>query len=318
MARERLVGKGAERADDTMGAENRTLAAAGMILVYAVVIGFTDNYVRVIAAESGLWQFHAIRTAFAMALIGAVALPFGLRLRPVNPRAVAARSAIHGLAILVYFGGLGFLPVAQVAAGLFTAPIFVLLIARFAYGHALGPVRIVAVAVGFAGVVLVLGPAGANGLGWASLLPVLSGAFYALGNIATREWCGQESALTLTAGFFLALGALGLAGMAVLWALPVPVPEGTQGFLVRGAVWPSGPVLFWIFVQAAGSLVAVGAMVKGYQLAEASRVSILEYMVLPVAALWTWALWGEAPEPAAVAGIALIIAAGTAIVLRGR
>ena len=317
MAREGLVGKGAQRAGG-MGGENRTAAAAAMILVYAVVIGFTDNFVRVIAAEAGLWQFHALRTAFAMVLIGLAAAAFGLRLRPVNPRAVAARSAIHGLAILVYFGGLGFLPVAQVAAGLFTAPIFVLLIGRFAYGHRLGPVRIAAVATGFLGVLLVLGPSGAAGLGWLSLLPVLSGAFYAMGNIATRDWCGQESALTLTAGFFLALGMLGLLGMAVLWALPVPVPEGTQGFLVRGAVWPSGPVLWWTFVQAAGSLVAVGAMVKGYQLAEATRVSILEYLVLPVAALWSFALWGEVPGASAVAGIALIIAAGTAIVMRGR
>jgi hypothetical protein len=30
---------------------NRTLAAAGAILLYATAIGFTDNYVRVIAAE---------------------------------------------------------------------------------------------------------------------------------------------------------------------------------------------------------------------------------------------------------------------------
>ncbi|HBU14498.1 MAG TPA: EamA/RhaT family transporter, partial [Gemmobacter sp.] len=59
--------------------------------------------------------------------------------KPVNLRAVVARSAIHGCAMLIYFGALAFLPVAQVAAGLFTAPIFVLLISRFAYGHHIGP-----------------------------------------------------------------------------------------------------------------------------------------------------------------------------------
>ena len=42
---------------------NRPLAAAGMILIYAGLIGFTDNYVRVIAAEGGLWQFRVVDSA---------------------------------------------------------------------------------------------------------------------------------------------------------------------------------------------------------------------------------------------------------------
>ena len=301
-----------------MGEGDRTLAAAGMILVYAVVIGLVDNYVRVIAAQSGLWQFHAMRTAMILAAIALLAAAFGLRWRPLRPGAVALRSALHGTAILIYFAGLGFLPVAQVAAGLFTAPIFVLLISRVFFGQPLGPVRIVAVAAGFAGVVLLLGPAGATGLGWASVLPVVAGAFYGLGNIATRRWCEGESTLTLTAGFFLALGLIGLVGMAVLSVVPLPVAEGPRGFLTRGPLWPGGELILWTAVQAAGSLIAVGAMVRAYQLADASRVAILEYVVLPVAALWSWIIWGEVPGLAAVAGIALIAAAGAAIVLRAR
>ena len=296
--------------------DNRTAAAAGMILIYAVVIGFIDNFVRIIAAETGLWQFHATRTLFALALIGAIAAVAGWRLRPVSMPAVAARSAVHGAAILVYFGGLGFLPVAQVAAGLFTAPIFVLLIARFVFGHPLGPVRVVAVALGFVGICMVLGPAAARGLGWASLLPVLSGALYALGNIATREWCARESALVLTAGFFVALGMMGLAGLAALAIWPQPSVAGGTGFLTRGAVMPGAEVLWWTFVQALGSLIGVGAMVRAYQMAEASRVAIFEYMVLPVAALWSWVLWGDRLDVLASTGIALIAVSGSAIILR--
>ena len=40
---------------------DKTLLAAGLILIYATIIGFTDNYVRVIASEAGLWQFHFTR-----------------------------------------------------------------------------------------------------------------------------------------------------------------------------------------------------------------------------------------------------------------
>ena len=308
----------AER-DQTAGAmPNRTLAAAAAVLGYATLIGYTDNYVRVVAAEGGLWQFHFIRTLMAAAVFFAVAPILGLDLRPKNLRAVAGRSALHGGAMLIYFGCLAFLPVAQVAAGLFTAPIFVLLIARFVYGHALGPARIVAAAVGFLGVVLALTPGTEQPLGWASVAPVAAGALYALGNLATREWCAGESAATMTLGFFVALGVAGALGVVVLAIFPLPVPAGTDGFVLRGWVSPSATFLWWTAVQAVGSMIAVGMVVRAYQLAEASRVAIFEYVILPIAAIWGWLLWGETLGWMAALGMAMIVAAGSAIALRGR
>lgn len=297
---------------------DRTLAAAGLVLVYAMVIGFTDNYVQVIAADGGLWQFHATRSVMAWAILLALMVPFGLRLRPRNPRAVVARSAIHGTAMLIYFGALAFLPVALVAAGLFTAPIFVLLISRFAYGHPIGPVRILAVAIGFAGVLLVLGPEAMGGASLAALLPVLAGALYALGNIATREWCAGESAETLLGGFFVALGVLGAVGMALLWLWPLEAVPGPEGFVMRGPVWPSHTFLFWTFVQAAGSLLGVGMMIKAYQIADAGRVSVIEYIILPASAFWSWLLWGQMLGGVAILGMVLIATAGSLIALRAR
>ncbi|MEZ5796938.1 MAG: DMT family transporter [Paracoccaceae bacterium] len=297
---------------------DRTLAAAGLIVIYATIIGYTDNYVRLIAAEAGLWQFHASRTAMALTLLAGLALAMGWRLRPRSWRAVMARSAIHGSAMVIYFGALAFLPVALVAAGLFTAPIFVLLISRFAYGHAIGPVRVVAVALGFLGVILVLGPHALSGASLAAVLPVAAGALYALGNIATREWCAGETAGTLLAGFFAALGLAGLAGLAVLALVPLEVPAGPEGFVLRGAVVPSAGFWWWTFVQAAGSLLGVGLMIRAYQIADAGRVSVLEYVILPASAFWSWVIWGETLAPLAWGGMALIAAAGTMIALRAR
>lgn len=298
--------------------QNRTLAALGGILVYAGLVGFADNYVRIIAAHGGLWQFHAMRSAMIFGLFLVLALPLGLRLRPVNLQAVAARSLIHAIGILCYFGGLAFLPVAVVAAGLFSAPIFVLLISRFVYHQPIGPFRIAAVAIGFMGVILVLGPAGGELPGLATIVPILAGAFYAMANIATRQWCAGESAEVLTVGFFAMLGLMGLAGFAVLAVWGPAAPDGPDGFVLRGYVAPTGTFLFWTFVQAVASLVGVVAMVKAYQLAEASRVSVFEYLVLPVSAAWTWVLWGEGLGAQAVVGMVLIVAAGLVIALRGR
>lgn len=298
--------------------ENRTLAAAGAIFGYAVLIGFTDNFVRTIAAEAGLWQFHLVRTLMAVALFALAAPLFGLRLRPVRVRALAARSALHGVAMLFYFGCLAFLSVAQTVAGLFTAPIFVLVLSRFLFGHPLGPVRIAAVAVGFLGVLLVLQPGSTSPLGWASLVPVVAGALYAMGNLATREWCAGESTEAMTLGFFLALGLAGGAGLAVLAVIAPEVPAGADGFILRGWVWPSAAFYGWTFLQAAGSMLAVGLLVRGYQLAEASRVTIFEYVLLPVSAGWSFLLWGESVDGVAALGMGLIVLAGAMIAFRSR
>lgn len=301
---------------------NRTLAAAGAVLGYATLIGFTDNFVRVIAMDGGLWQFHASRSGMALVLLAGTAAAFGLRLHPNRWRGVVARSALHGAAMLIYFGALAFLPVAQVAAGLFTAPIFVLLIQRFAYGQPIGGWQALAVGLGFAGVVIVLGPEVMAGASLAAVLPVAAGVLYAMGNIATRAWCAGETAETLLAGFFAMLGLFGLVGMVVLAVVPVAVPvsgaEGPADFILRGPVWPTGSFLGWTFVQAAGSLLGVGLVIKAYQMAEATTVSVFEYAILPISAGWTWLLWGETLDWTAWIGIALITLAGVIIARPGR
>jgi drug/metabolite transporter (DMT)-like permease len=137
-----------------------------------------------------------------------------------------------------------------------------------------------------------------------------------MGNIATREWCEGETTEALTLGFFGGIGTFGLIGLVVLALFPVAVPEGTSGFVARGWVWPSMAFYWWTFVQAAGSLIAVAMLMRAYQIAEASRVSVFEYLNLPLAAFWGWVLWGENLGWTAMLGMVLITAAGAMIALR--
>jgi drug/metabolite transporter (DMT)-like permease len=293
----------------------RTLPAFGLIVIYAALIGWADNFVRIVAQEAGLWQFHATRSVLAIGLLIGMALVTRHALRPRNLRAVAARSAIHGCAMLIYFGALAFLPVAIVAAGLFTAPIFVLIINRLVYGQPIAPLQAVAVGVGFAGVVLVLGPTALQGATTAALLPVAAGAMYAMGNIATREWCAEETAETLLAGFFAALGVLGAIGLIFLALVPLQAGAGSDGWIMRGWVAPSSTFLFWVTVQAVVSITGVGMMIRAYQIAAAARVAVFEYVILPASALWGWYIWDERLTLPAIGGMALIAAAGALIAL---
>jgi drug/metabolite transporter (DMT)-like permease len=59
-------------------------------------------------------------------------------------------------------------------------------------------------------------------------------------------------------------------------------------------------------------------MIRAYQIADAGRVSVLEYVILPASAFWTWVIWGETLDPLAWIGMALIVAAGLLIAARAR
>jgi drug/metabolite transporter (DMT)-like permease len=289
-----------------------TLRGAALIVAGMVVIGFADNFVRVIAGEISVWQFHFLRTAMVLPLL-ALAAGRGLPLRPVRSGRVAVRSAVQAASMLLYFGALGFMPIAQVGAGLFTAPLFVLLFAAALFGRPIGPRRLVAVAVGFAGALIMLRPDPAN-LSLLTLMPVASGALYAMANLLTREWCADEPVGALVGGFFLAIGLAGAAGCALLTLAPLPAGAlAAAPFLTWPWAAPSGAVWLWIAVQAAGSLLAVGMITRGYQTAETSYVTVFEYSFLVTASGWAWAIWGETLDAASLLGVAMIVASGTII-----
>lgn len=293
--------------------QNRPLIAAAHIMTAMAIIGLIDQFIRVIAIDSSLWTFHLLRSV----MIWAIALTWlaisRKRLEVVSWRGVLARSAFNATGLLIYFGALGFLPVAQAAAGLFSAPIFVLILSVALFRLRIGPVRIVAAFTGFAGVLMVLAP-DVSTLSPAAFVPLAAGLFYAMAAIATREWCPDEHALTLTLGGFAFMGLWGLLGIV---SIAVAGGEGAD-FLTRGWVWPTPEVLWWCIVQALGSLIAVVLLTRGYQLAEASLVSVFEYSVLGFSALFGLLVWGDVLSVPAMLGLLFIAAAGSLIALRGR
>ena len=287
--------------------------AATLMLGAMAVIGLIDNFVTFIAAEAGLWQFHATRAAMALPILVLVCLAMGWRLRPRRWRPVLLRSLFITVAMLIYFACLAVLPIGQVTAGLFTSPIFVLLISALFLGERIGPRRVVAVALGFAGILLIARPAGTE-LSVIAALPVLAGALYAVGVIGTRHWCAGESAASLLGSFFLVLGLSGAVGAVVVVLLPetlrAAAPEAAAFVLRPWETAPGAGFWLWTLVQAVGSLLAVGMIVRAYQLVSATRMAPYEYSLLVFASLWALVLKGEALTAPVLGGMAAIVAAG--------
>jgi len=286
--------------------------AALTVLAGMACLGLTDNFVPYLTDRGSLWQFHMLRGVMALGLMGAFAvLGFG-RLRPKRLAAVVGRSVFTAGAMLIYFGCLAVLPIGVVVAGLFTSPLFVLLISVVFQGKRVGPWRIFAVMIGFVGAVLVIQP-DPSALEPVAFMPIVAAVLYAIGAVATRAWCEGETTLTLTAGFFAMLTLFGMLGVLIL---PAGGPLGPEGFVFRGWVPLDGRLLFWTAVQAIGSLAGIALIFRGYQLGEAGQVAVFDYSLLVFASFWAWILWGQTVTVIGVVGMVLIAGAGTIIALR--
>ena len=295
--------------------DERTGVAIALSVGAMAVFGLVDNLIGLAAETGSLWQFHMLRSLLALVFLAVAARAWGVSLRSRTPRALAGRTVFAGTSMVIYFGCLGYMPIAQVVAGLFTAPLFVVVFSTLIWKEQIGPRRIIAVLFGFAGIFLVLRP-DTTGFGPLTLLPVLAGAFHALGTITTRRWCGEEGTLTVLGAFFLLMFLVGFAGVLGIGMLFPDPPSGADGFVFRG--WTALNPVFAsvVLAQAVGSLIAVGMMIRSYQLAEPSFIAVFENALIVFATLWALLLWDEWPRGSAVVGIGLIIIAGIIIAIR--
>ncbi len=281
------------------------------------VLGVTDNLIPFISDTSSLWLFQFSRTVVTLPmLVILVLLGFGT-LRANRPLMVLARNFFTATALLIYFGCLAFLPIGVVVAGLFTAPIFVLILSVLFRGQTIGLWRWAAVAVGFSGAVMVVWPQD-GAITTLSFIPIIAGMLYAVGAIGTRAWCEGESVPVMTLAYFGVLGVYGLIGLVALTIWPVDAPVGVDGWLHRAWVTPD-TTMYWVTsAQAVGSIIGVGLLTRGYQLGEASYVAINEYSLIVFAAVFGWFIWGQTLGLLALVGIACIIASGSIIALRSK
>jgi drug/metabolite transporter (DMT)-like permease len=289
-----------------------TIKGAGLMVACMAIIGLIDNYVVVIAKEAGLWQFHFVRSILVCSTLAALSVPMGWRIAPRRWQGVAVRSICGALSMGIYFAVLAVVPIAQVGAGLFTAPIFVLIFSVVLLGQRIGIWRISAAVVGFVGVLVVL-RLDFSTVSLIAVLPMFAGMTWALTALSTRQLCEGEDTVTLLFWFFTALGVLGAIGL-VLMAV-TDLGDGVS-FVGRGWVAPTGVFWCWTLVQAGGSMVAVSMLTRAYQIGETSYIAVFEYSFLIFASLWAWILWGDGLDGWGFVGMAIIILSGVVIALR--
>ncbi|MGI9186347.1 MAG: DMT family transporter [Gaiellales bacterium] len=263
----------------------------------------------------------------AVAIRSLVALPiFVVLLRRIGGWRVAfdggtrqaiVRALLFMVAYTTYFLAFPAMPLADVVALYFTAPLFVVLLSRPYLGEHQSLGRWLAVLVGFAGALVVAQP-GTGGVGWAALLPISAAALYAFGQLMARRYGENTSATVLSfhQNWVYLVGALVFSFIAAPFAA-APGETGSLAFLTRAWEVPDAKDL--ILLALCGPIAVGGTILltKAYREAPPGAVTPIEYMALIWDSLWGFLLFAEVPDTATIVGAALIIASGIFAVTRG-
>ena len=284
----------------------RTGLGVATILVTVFVMAFGDALVKLVSADFSLWQIYVLRSLIAIPILVAL---LRAAVRPRAPGWVALRSLLLMLMWLAFYGALPLLDLAVVAAAYYSGPIFITLFSALVIGEPVGPRRWGAVLLGFAGVLVILQP-GSAAFSPVTLLPVLSGLFYALAAVVTRAKCADETPLVLSLGLnlaFLLVGAIGSTAVA-LWTLGAPDPVAPF-FL---GPWTAMDGRAWAVIGLLALLIVVigAGTAKAYQCGPPAIIATFDYAYLPFAVGWGVLLFAETPDATTLLGMALIAGAG--------
>ncbi|THH34431.1 DMT family transporter [Aliishimia ponticola] len=243
-------------------------------------------------------------------------------LKTRRPFVHALRGLLIVIANLSYFAALAALPLADATALFFVAPLFITLLSIPMLGEKVGPMRLGAVAVGFAGVVLMQRPwAGSAALEVPRivlLLPVLSALTYALNQILTRR-LGVESkasAMSVYIQVTFIIVSLGFYAVAGDGRFAEGQTNESVIFLLRAWRWPTPEDWPYFIALGVNSAIIGYCLSQAYRLADAATVAPYEYVGLPLAVLWGWVVFAELPTWEVWVGIALILGSGLFVFLR--
>ena len=270
---------------------------AGMAAMLAGVAAFSlmDAGLKLLTAHYPSAQVAALRGLSALPVVFVWALYAGGAQQLVRVRwpLHLIRGVLSVLMMTTFTFALKELSLARAYTLFFVAPLMIAIFSIFMLGERIHRVQWIAIATGFAGVLIVLRPDSTAAFGWAGSLAVLGTALcYALSSILVkvigRTDTTQSMVFWMTC--MLAIGATALA-------LPAWQPIAREHYLLIAGVAFTGAIGQW-------------GVTEAFKRAPAASVAPLEYSGLAWVILIDLAVWSVAPSWRTLAGAAVIVGSG--------
>lgn len=200
---------------------NASLVGIGWMIFYSALISGMHVSIRYVA-DSGLHPFEIafFRNLFALIAVVPWFIKYGLTpLKTKKLGWLVTRGAVNTLCMLSFFMAISIIPLAEVTALSFTAPIFATMLAIPIFGEKVGIRRWGAILLGLGGVMIILRP-GFQVVGYGQWLVLFSAVGWAVCLIIIKNLGKTESAVTITTYMSLVMAPLTLIPALFYWQWP--------------------------------------------------------------------------------------------------
>ena len=202
------------------------------------------------------------------------------------------RNLAHFSGQNLWFLAVASIPFSQLFALEFSTPVWVALLAPLFLGEVLTKQRVLAVILGFAGVLIVARP-DINQFDFAIVAAVSCAICFAGSMMATKSLTSDQSITCIL--FWLTLMQLAMGLVATVFTGTIAFPEGIN--------------IFWIVIVGIGGLTAHFCITNALALAPAIVVIPLDFMRLPLISVIGFLAYGEAFELPILVGAGVIFIA---------
>ncbi|MET1415297.1 DMT family transporter [Roseibium sp. HPY-6] len=290
----------------------KTVQGIAFLVLGLAVFSLQDVIMKLFSSSIALQEVIFLRGVLMLAIIGVLIYQNGGRRAFVTQRLFLClfRGLAGFLCFTTFSMALAVLPLADAMPLYYTSPLFVVLLAAPFLGERVGIKSLIAILVGFAGVILVARPS-LRGVEPAMFLALVAAISYSAQSLLARKLGATESALTMTfysqVAFVLLSGTTALVfGAGGLDQFDHPSFQ----YLFRAWTLPTPEQVFLIGLLGIIGTIGFLCISQAYRLGKASLVAPFEYSSLPYAVFWGWLFWGAIPGGLTIAGSLLIVAGG--------
>lgn len=277
----------------------------GAVYINVAMLAFTlnDTCMKAVTQSLPLFQAITLRGVLTTVILLAIAaMTGGVRLwpGPRDGRIVLLRSVAEILATVTFFAALLHMPLANLSAIMQSLPLAVTLAAAIVFRDPIGWRRLLAIAIGFLGVLLII-RLGTDAFNFWSVMGMASVAAVVVRDLATRRLSRGVPSATVALWASIAVTGMGIVGSQ--WT-------GWQPVSLTDALWIAGATINLVI----GYMTVVMMMRVG----DIGFVAPFRYMALLWAILLGWLIFGTLPDGLTVLGGAIVVATGIFTLWRDR
>ena len=221
-------------------------------------------------------------------------------LRVISPMGHFWRGFAGTAAMGLFFAGLGLLPLPEVTAISYAAPLLTVVFAAMFLGETVRAFRLAAVAIGLVGVIIILsprltvmsGPEAEVATALGAILVFTGAVFSALAQVYLRKLAPTEEISAIVFYFTITSTFLSLLSLPFGWV--VPTPSQAVLLILAGLLGGLGQIF----------------LTSSYRFAEASVVAPFDYASILGALIIGYFIFDEVPGTTMMLGVSLVICAG--------